>query len=158
MRARRQVCLTCRHDFTRKWNAQRHNKHAHAGAAKILPSNSLLFGEVFGGAWTSHENPSPSHLEEAGQNRLFDILEGIGKEFEECDRELQDLPMKNRQKMLGAEVYKAIISKSPKMNMKSSLELIRSGRMIAYVAKAMNLDPFAAQEMLRVIVERKNYR
>jgi hypothetical protein len=159
MKARRQVCLNCRQDFTRKWNAQRHNKHAHAGAAKILSTNSLQYGKVFGEAWTSQENLSPSYNEEAGQNRLFDILEGIGKEFEECDRLLQEFPIKTRQETLGWEVYNAISSNNPKRSMKSSLESIRRGMMIACVAKAMNqASPAAAEKMLNSIVDRRNYR
>ncbi len=158
MRARRQVCLNCRQDFTRKWNAQRHNKHAHAGAAKILSTNSLQYGKVFGGAWTSQENLSPSYNEEAGQNRLFDILEGIGKEFEECDRLLQEFPIETRQEILGLVVYNAISSNNPKRSMKSSLESIRSGKMIACVAKAMDLASPAVEKMLSSIVDRRNYR
>ena len=102
MRARRLVCLSCRQDFTRRWNAQRHNKHAHAGAAKIFPTNSLQYEKAFGGVWTSQENHSPSY--ETRRDRLFDILEGIGKEFEECDRELQNYPIATRHEMLGLEL------------------------------------------------------
>jgi hypothetical protein len=159
MRARRQVCLSCSQDFTRKWNAQRHNKHAHAGEAKILPINYLRYGRVFGEEWTSEDNPILPH---ASHNRMVDILEEIGTEFEDCDRELQALPQQMRQQILGVLVLAAIISDSPKANMKSSLKTIRrgclTGRMIMYVAKAMNLHPSTTQEILRSIVESKNYR
>lgn len=159
MRARRQVCLSCSQDFTRKWNAQRHNKHAHAGEAKIVPINYLRYGRVLGEEWTSQNNPSPSH---ASRNRLTDILEEIGTEFEDCDRELQAFPQQMRQQILGKQVLDAIISDCPKANMKSSLKTNRrgclTGRMIMYVAKALDLQPSITQEILRSIVESKNYR
>jgi hypothetical protein len=156
---RRQICLICHHDFTRKWNAERHNKNKHAGRATIVPVHEYLYGPPIHKPTSLRSNTSPSFKKNPIQDVLARLTEEIGKEFEDLEREVQSFPENSRKQVLGFAVYNAVHSPDLKDSMQDSLKTIRNngsgllGRMIGCVATYMDIQPAVAQQILRDTLE-----
>jgi hypothetical protein len=153
VRACRQSCLSCYRDFSRKWNAERHNKDLDAEQAQIVSINEFLYGPIQN---NSKSGKSDSDYERA-KNLLIDRLEGMGKEFEECEHELQSFPVEKKDRLLGYEVWKAFTSSNPKASMRCSLGSFRSERMIGCVAKSMKVDSELVQDIFTCMVAADRY-
>jgi hypothetical protein len=114
MRRRGLICLHCHKDFTRKWNAQRHNDNLHSGEGEIIPINEFLYGR------TDIKKPTTSdshNLLDQDLKDLMENLDGISKEFEEVEHDLRFLPEDVRTEALGREIFLAIGSPNPKKYM-----------------------------------------
>lgn len=138
MRRRGQICLSCHKDFSRKWNAQRHNDDLHSGEAKIIPINEFLYGRTETKKLTTSDN---HNLPNQDKDLVY-ILDMIGEEFEEFEHFLQFLPEEERISVLGQEILLAMGSANPKKYMLRSLRAYRSGhllgKMINYLTKYWN--------------------
>ncbi|MGH9911854.1 MAG: hypothetical protein ACRD4W_05385 [Nitrososphaeraceae archaeon] len=160
MRARRQICLSCHHDFTRRWNAERHNYNIHGGRAKIIPIHDFIYGPVrYRPNSTNYHDTDSSLREEATRDVLVQMVEEIGEEFEALDREAQTLPPDIKNQVLGFAVFNAVFAPNTKESMQDSRKTLRTsasgllGKMIKCVASSMSISPAAAQEMLRNILQ-----
>jgi hypothetical protein len=159
MRTRRKICLVCHQDFTRKSNAERHNKVIHDGNAKIISVNDFLYGPLDNLSDSARQGPALSvqhnRDNEPGDDILVLTLEKIRKEYLELEEELKFLPSDQRDVLLGVAVYNAICSPDAKQSMQRSLSSHRRrgfgsiSRMIRCVSLSTNLPPVATQKMLR---------
>jgi hypothetical protein len=161
MRARRLICLSCHRDFTRKWNAERHNQNSHFGEAEIISVSQFLYGSPTGQA-TRRRNPAEPSEDETLDDTIADALESIEKEFEECENTLKYAEPEVKDKLLGQAVFHALGSRNPKQAMRGSLRSLRRGnlnaRMIHCVAATLNIPPFVAEQILRKRLESSRLR
>jgi hypothetical protein len=139
----RHLCINCRQDFTRKWNAQRHNNLLHNGRATIVPIKNYRYG-------------FPHNAVGANANHDLDYkLECMAPGFEQFELELRTQRLEQKDKILGFAVCKAITTDDPAKTMKSMVESIRKERiktkMLDCASNATQLPPLTLRELLKIV-------
>lgn len=139
----RHLCINCRQDFTRKWNAQRHNNLLHNGRATIIPIKNYRYG-------------FPHNAVGANANHDLDYKLGcMAPEFEQFERELRTQRLEQKDKVLGFAVCKAVMTDDPAKTMKSMVESIRKERLKTKMpdcaSAATQLPPLALRKLLETV-------
>ena len=153
-------CSLCHQNFTRKWNAYRHNNTLHGNQADIVTEQGFPYLAA------RNQKKSSTFVNESHEDRretmLHDALEGISNEIEETERLLSDSPEQERVNLIGESIFDAIRSTDPKKRIRDRLRSIRrsktAAKTIHYVALALNIHPFQAEEKLKRSLELKARR
>ena len=149
------ICSICQREFSRKFNARRHNENLHSSQAFILPLPEFRYGltedpKVKNSGFNSTSGYTLEDL-------LSNALERIGTEFEACEQELCSFESeKEKSKVLAHIIIQSLQSRDPKQTMKSHLRALRrvnlQKRIIRHVATGLNLPaPLARQLILNLV-------
>ncbi len=149
-----QICSICRREFTRKFNARRHNENLHSSQAFILPLSEFRYGVP--------EDPRANNkffliAGNTSEDLLSNALERIGTEFEACEQELRSIESgREKSKILTQIITESLQSRNPKHTIKSHLGALRQTnlkkRIIRHVETGLDLPaPLARQLLLNFI-------
>jgi hypothetical protein len=148
-------CGVCHQNFTRRWNADRHNDTLHRGQAEIVTEQGFVYYSIRSQVKTGTLTPESD--EDTGEILLHDALEGIGNEFQELEQLLSDHPAEEKVKFLGQSVFAAITSRDPKKKIQDTVRSVRrgnlAGKMIFCVGTALKLKPEYVEEKLKKTLE-----
>ena len=162
------ICNTCRRDFTRMWNANRHRFNQHYGLAEIIPIGDFLLRDkkysnseyykscrnIYKHSPTSRGN-TVTHVDEDDPKTLFgDTLAKLAPRVNELYALLPELwTTEDKEKFLGNNITRAIAAPDPIYRMDQLVKSVRrgttSGRMIHLAAKSLGLSSMHAERILQ---------
>ena len=154
------VCNQCNKNFSRKWNALRHNKKIHHELAIVFNKTT---GLVFKNSKGSNNitNFDPMYEYETEEQNIVDIFGRIMQPFTELEKELDGLTESQKIKNLSSLIVAALNSTDPVKMIQDNLYFIRSvkgkAKIISYVAKNMNISNVQAEQYLNQIIKRSQY-
>jgi hypothetical protein len=157
MKRAQYVCSVCYREFTRKNNGERHNEKLHASTARITPLKLFRYGE----AATKPRNKKFGFLSstdsQTKEELLFDVLESIGKEFEGCEREMDNFSSQDKAWSLTQILLHSLRYEDPKVPMKKFLRGLKRNKLnlkiIQYVAAGLEITPYHAEQTLIQLIE-----
>jgi hypothetical protein len=152
MKRARYICSICHQEFTRKYNGERHNNNVHVFQARIISLRTFRYGVEERDQKGKKLGFSSLTKELNKEELLSDILESIGKEFEDCESILSSLPLQDKAMSLAQMVMHSLRTEQPKQRMKIFLKGLRKNRLkekiINYVAAGFDITPHEAKVML----------
>jgi hypothetical protein len=152
MKRARYICSICHEEFTRKYNGERHNNNLHVSHARIISLRRFRYGVEERNQKSKKLGFSSSTKELNKEELLSDILESIGKEFEDCENILSSLPPQDKAMSLAQIVVHSLRTEEPKQQMRAFLKGFRMHKLkekiIKYVATGFDISPHEAQVML----------
>ena len=171
------ICSSCKHNFTRMWNANRHIINQHQGLAEIIPIDDFLLGQKshldeysrypslssksFQRLPNSSSN-TPIYLDEDRQETLLDnTLVKLAPKVEELSQLLlQQYPPEYIQKLQGTYIMTALGSRNPIGRMDQLVQGLRRGRtsgmMINKVAASLGVSSMQAEKILLQFLSRSH--
>jgi hypothetical protein len=156
MKRTQYICSVCYREFTRKYNGNRHNENLHGSTALITPLEIFRYGKAA---------PKPKRKfgfvsSTGSQNKeeiLSDVLESIGKEFEGCERELDNFSSQDKAWSLTQILLHSLRCEDPKVPMKKFLRGLKRNKLnlkiMNYVAAGLEITPYHAQQLLIQLIE-----
>lgn len=163
----RYICNTCRCDFTRLWNANRHRFNQHHGLAEIMPIGDFLLRDKHSDSEYSKlsknickQSPifrgnTVAHVDEDDLETLLgDTLAKLAPKVNELDALLPALwTTEDKEKFLGNNIARAIAAPDPIYRFDQLVKSVRrgttSGRMIHLAAKSLGLSSLQAERILQ---------
>jgi hypothetical protein len=171
------VCSSCKHNFTRMWNANRHITNQHQGLAEIIPIGDFLLGQKshldgysrypslssksFQRLPNSSSN-TPIYLDEDRQETLLDnTLVKLAPKVEELGQLLlQQYSPEYMQRLQGTHIMTALGSRNPIGHMDQLVKSLQRGRtsamMIHKVAASLGVSSMQAEKILRELSSRSH--
>ncbi len=167
MKGKLYVCTNCKEKFSRKWNANRHNKVVHSEMAIIFntKTGSLLnykgkdqrynnSGNVqqkasFNKSFKNLDNSfSPVHKNELESEEEIKITSVFGKlklPFEELEKLISDQPENIKIKLLSDLVTSSLMSPNPVKSLQGHVDFYQSvlgkQKIIKYVSRGNHFTP-----------------
>ena len=154
-------CDYCNRDFSRKWNALRHNKIKHSNAAKISDDNINTNGLSYKSRNKYYEYQNKFKLlkqveREIDKNefdfyfsdlftanptdiKIIKIIDQLIKPFDELKDLLIDIEDKTKAFVLVNSLYSSLQTNNPVHSMNETVELYRSMRGVKKIAKYMSI-------------------
>lgn len=164
----RYIYNTCRCDFTRMWNANRHRFNQHHGLAEIMPIGDFLLRDkkhsdseysklsrnICKQSPISRGNTVTPVNEDDLETLLGDTLAKLAPKVDELDALLPAVwTTEDKEKFLGNNITRAIAAPDPIYRFDQLVKSVRrgttSGRMIHLAAKSLGLSSPQAERILQ---------
>ncbi len=140
-------CNRCKKNFSRKWNALRHNEQIHYGLATIFNKKT---GGLFINSNGSNNGAGESYENEDDEQIITDIFGRLIQPFEELEKTLSgDVQQIELTNYLSDTIIGALSSSDPVKSIQDTLNFNHSikgkEKMVSYVAREMNISPHQAE-------------
>lgn len=152
-------CNSCKKNFSRKWNALRHQEQTHHGLAIIFNKKT---GAIFKNSNGSNNETSEPYEHEDEEQIITDIFGRLIQPFEELEKALsgnvQQIELIN---YLSNIIVGALSSSDPVKSIQNTLHFSHSikgkVKMVSYVAQGMNIPPHQAEIYLAELIKSSRY-
>ncbi len=151
-------CNRCKKNFSRKWNALRHNEQIHHGLATIFNKKT---GVLFKNSNASNNGAGEPYEPEGDEQLILDIFGRLIQPFEELEKALGDVQQIKRTNYLSNIIIGALSSSDPVKLVQNTLNFNHSikgkVKMVSYVAQGMNISPHQADIYLTELIRSSRY-
>ena len=152
-------CNSCKKNFSRKWNALRHNEQIHHGLAIIF---NVKTGTLFKNSNDPNNVACESYELDREEPIILDVFGRLIQSFEEIERALSgDIQQIERTKYLSNVIIGALSSSDPVQSIQNILNFSHSikgkAKMISYVSEGMNIQPHQADILLTKLIKSSKY-
>ncbi len=152
-------CNRCKRNFSRKWNALRHNEQTHHGLAIIF---NMKTGGLFKNSNGSNNGTGKPYKHKDDEQIITDIFGRLIQPFEELEKalsgEVQQIELTN---YLSDTIIGALSSSDPVKSIQDTLNFSHSikarKKMVSYVARGMNISSHQAEIYLAVLIKSSKY-
>jgi hypothetical protein len=152
------TCNSCKKNYSRKWNALRHNEQIHHGLAIIFNKKT---GVLFKNSNASDNEVGEPYEHEGDEQIILDIFGRLIQPFEELEKALGDVPQINRTNYLLNIIIGALSSSDPVKSIQSTLNFSHSikgkVKIVSYVAQGMNISSHQADLYLAELIRSSRY-
>ncbi|MBA2268647.1 MAG: hypothetical protein M3Q77_00765 [Thermoproteota archaeon] len=114
-------CNRCKKNFSRKWNALRHNEQIHHGLAIIFNKKT---GALFKNSDGSNNGAGEPYGPEGDEPVILDIFGRLIQPFEELEKALSDVQQIERTNYLSNIIIGALSSSDPVKSIQNTLNLV----------------------------------
>jgi hypothetical protein len=146
-------------NFSRKWNALRHNDQMHYGLAIIFNKKT---GAKFTNSNGSNNGADESYEHEDEEQIITDIFGRLIQPFEELEKALGAyIPQIELANYLSKIIIEALSSSDPVKSIQETLNFKHSvkgkEKMVSYVSRGMNIPPYQAEIYLAELIKDSRY-
>jgi hypothetical protein len=150
------VCNQCNKEFSRKWNALRHNKQIHQEFAIIYDKTT-----GFTIRNSIQENDIPFINSFVEELNIYKICGKLLFPLTELEKVLYDMPESERIKYISSLIVAAINAPDPVALIQYNLDFERSVRdkqkIVSYLAKGNNMNNIQAEHYLKEMIRSSRY-
>ena len=151
-------CNRCKRNFSRKWNALRHNEQTHHGLAIIF---NMKTGGLFKNNNGSNNQTGKPYKHKDDEQIITDIFGRLIQPFEELEKALGNVQPIKRTNYLSSIIIRALSSSDPVKMIQNMLNFNHSikgkVKIVSYVAQGMNISPDQAEIYLAKLIKSKSY-
>ena len=154
------VCNQCNKNFSRKWNALRHNEKIHYGLAIIYnKTTGFIFQNSKESNNTTNFDPLDKRIIE--ELNIVDIFGKLIQPFTELEKEFGQFTESDRINYLGNLIVSALNSSDPVKMLQDLLHFNRAikgkTKIVSYVARSMQIPNIQAEQYLNEMIKSSKY-
>jgi hypothetical protein len=150
------ICNQCNKNFSRRWNALRHNKQIHHGLAIVYNRTT---GLTIRNSIESNDIPYINDFAE--EINIYNIFGKLLQPLTELEKALDDRSESEKNNYLSAIIVAAINSPDPLQLIQYDLDFIRSQKgkqkIVSYLVKGKNMNNVQAEQYLKEMIKSSKY-
>ena len=151
-------CSLCTKNFSRKWNANRHNSSIHTGFSVIYDNETKI---KINNKNPYQNNPIKGQVPETNEKIILDIFGKMLQPFEELENLVTNKSKDEQIKFLSELLVEALSSSNPVRHFIDAIEFHHSLnaklKFIEYISKSMNVTPIVGESFLTDLIKNNRY-